>query len=456
MLDAIAAIPLIGPLVSVVLPFLLVLGVVIFVHEYGHYIVGRWSGIHAEEFALGFGPEITGWTDKRGTRWKVCWLPLGGYVKFKGDADAASAPDATAVAALSDGEKRETLQGAPLWARAATVAAGPVANFLLSILLFAVIALALGRPANEPVLAEVTPDGQAAGSGLQAGDRILSVDGAPIDSFSGFLDAMFAREAEPLPVRIARDGQEITLPVAFSRPARIERVEPDSAADGCLIPGDVIAKVDGEPVTSFVDVQRAVEASDGAPLDLSVLRGTEQLELAIAPRPTERIDPETNELEKRLLLGVSASFNLGVSPPRETVGPIEAVGLGAAGVGRVVGTTLSYVGSWVSGAADGSAIGGPLGIARASGQTAEAGLLTFVGFIATVSTAIGLINLFPIPILDGGHLVFYGIEAIKGEPLDPRWIEFGMKVGVGLILLLVLFATYNDVAKLLTGLEPGC
>ncbi|MEL6318781.1 MAG: site-2 protease family protein, partial [Pseudomonadota bacterium] len=151
-----------------------------------------------------------------------------------------------------------------------------------------------------------------------------------------------------------------------------------------------------------------------------------------------------------------ASFNLGLEPPRESVGPIEAVGLGAGSLWRVVSSTFSYLGSWASGAADGSAIGGPLGIARASGYSAEAGFLTFIGFIATVSTAIGLINLFPIPILDGGHLVFYGIEAVRGKPLSERWVELGMKVGLGLILVLLVFATYNDVARILTGWEPSC
>ncbi|MEO1329595.1 MAG: RIP metalloprotease RseP [Pseudomonadota bacterium] len=443
-------------LVTTIVPFLLVLGIVIFVHEYGHYIVGRWSGIHAEEFALGFGGEIVGWVDKRGTRWKICWLPLGGYVRFKGDADAASKPDPSAVEGMSAAERRSTLPGAPLWARAATVAAGPMANFLLSILVFAMIALALGRASDQPVLAEVRADGQAAGAGLQVGDRIVSVDGEPVESFSGFLQKMFAREGEPLPVSIVRDGDQTTLPVAFSRPARIATVQPDTAAYGCLAPGDVIARIDGEPITSFIDLQKAVETSEGRDLQFTVLRGPEQIEMSLAPRPTERLDPETNTISFPLMLGVSASFNLGIEPPRESVGPIEAVGLGAGSLWRVVSSTFSYLGSWASGAADGSAIGGPLGIARASGYSAEAGFLTFIGFIATVSTAIGLINLFPIPILDGGHLVFYGIEAVRGKPLSERWVELGMKVGLGLILVLLVFATYNDVARILTGWEPSC
>lgn len=446
-----------NPLISVVLPFLLVLGIVVFIHEYGHYIVGRWCGIHAEEFSLGFGPEVFGWNDRHGTRWKLSWVPLGGYVRFRGDADAASTPDADAARALSDEERRATLNGAPLWARSATVAAGPAANFILTILIFAGIALALGRPSDDPVIAMVEPAGQAAGAGLQAGDRLLSIDGAPVDSFSGFIGAMLAEEGRPRTVAIERGGDEIALDFALTRPPVIEAVAPDgAAARACLAPGDVILAIDDQPIASFSDLQAAVRASDEETATFKIQRGPELLDVALAPERTEYIDPVTGAVEQRVMIGVIGRDTLGLEPSNQSVGPIEAVEMGVAGLGRIVFSTLGYLNAWITGAADGSAIGGPIGIARASGQTAEAGLLTFIAFVGTVSAAIGFINLFPIPMLDGGHLVFYALEGIRGRPLSERWVEACFKVGLAAILTLVVFATYNDVAKVVVGATASC
>lgn len=453
---------LLDGLIGVILPFLVVLGVVIFVHEYGHYIVGRWCGIHAEEFSLGFGKELFGWTDRRGTRWRVSLLPLGGYVRFKGDADAASAPDPDSVRDLTAEERRSTLQGAPLWARALTVAAGPGANFLLSFLLFAFLAMALGAPSNDPRLGDVAADGQAGGAGLRAGDEILSVDGLPVHSFFGFVEQMFEREGEPRTVVVRRDGRDETLFVAFNRPPRVDNLRPGGPAQlACVRPGDVVVKIDETPITSFSDLQRIVSASEGRPLELTLERvepgeGPRLLTVTVTPEVAETIDPATNTPSKRLLIGVSANIDLGLEPELATVGPLGAMEAGVAGLWRVIGGTFGYIGAWVSGDADGSSLRGPIGIAQASGETAQAGVLAFISFIAMVSTAIGLINLFPIPILDGGHLVFYAIEAVRGRPLGERWIEAGMKVGLAAILLLLVFATLNDVPRWFAGTGSGC
>lgn len=449
--------PIIGVLFGTVLPFLIVLAIVIFIHEYGHYIVGRWCGIHSEEFSLGFGPEVFGWTDKRGTRWRVAWIPLGGFVRFKGDADAASSPDAEAVAELTEEERRQTLPGAPLWARAATVAAGPLANFILAVLVFALVALATGRPSNEPTIGELSPTGQAAGAGLEVGDRIVAIDGEPVESFERFLSVMLAEEGLPRRVEIERDGAPEMLQFAFSQPPQVGGlVEDGPAALACMKVDDVILSVDGAPVGTFADLQATVLASEGATLAFVVQRGPELITLDVAPRRSEFIDPATGSVEQRVMIGVQSKNTLGVEPPRESMGVGAAIAHGFGGLERIVFGTLNYLGAWISGSADGSALGGPIGIARASGQTAQDGLITFIAFIATVSAAIGFINLFPIPMLDGGHLVFYALEAVRGRPLNEQWIEWSFKGGLAAILLLLLFATYNDLARWATGVSASC
>lgn len=447
LLNAILEIPVLGPTLSVVVPFVIVLSIVIFVHEYGHYIVGRWCGIEADEFSLGFGGEVLGWTDRRGTRWRISWLPLGGYVKFKGDADVASGPDPAAVSEMPPEERRHTLQGAPIWARMLTVSAGPGANFLLSIVVFALLTLAVGRSTDAPVLARVDPAGQAAGAGLREGDRILSVDGAPVETLSAFVQEMFEREGESLLVEIERDGATQTLPVSFVRAPQVSGFAPDSPAQAAgLEPGDVIHMIDGETLTSFMDLKRIVEGSSGC-LDVTVERNGKILPLQIEPRVVERLDPETGALIRTPMIGVMGDPRIGMTAPLRPAGIGEALEIGVTSTWGIVSGTFTYLGAIFEGAADGSSLGGPIGIARASGQQAEAGVIEFIAFIATVSTAIGLINLFPIPILDGGHLVFYAIEAVRGRPLGERWVDAGMKIGLAAILLLLIFATSNDIAR---------
>lgn len=459
---SIAEIPLIGGLLTTLLPFLVVLGVVVTIHELGHYWVARWCGIHSEIFSFGFMAdtfgEIYGWTDSRGTRWRIAPIPLGGYVKFKGDVDAASAQgDAEAVAALTPEERRATLQGAPLWARSATVAAGPIANFVLSVIIFALVSMVQGKPSEEPVIASVTANGQAAGGGLQAGDRILSVDGAPVETFSGFLSVMSQDEATPKSVVIQRDDAQVTLSFSFARLARVGAVTPNSAAErACLAPGDVILAVGDRPIGNFVDLQQAVSGADAETLAFRVQRGGDVVEVEVTPAIEEYQHPETGRFEQRRMIGVVSDFNIGMTPELRSVGPIEAVGDGFRGVVAVVSNTFNYLGAWISGATDGRSLGGPIGIAQASGQSAGLGFVTFLTFIAIVSTAIGLMNLFPIPVLDGGHLVFYGIEAATGRPVGERWMELSINLGLSLILLLMLFATYNDVARWASGATASC
>lgn len=448
---------ILGSTFGTVVPFLVVLGVVIFVHEFGHYIVGRWCGIQAETFSMGFFGEAVGWTDKRGTRWRISWVPLGGYVMFKGDASAASTTDYEKIEAMSAEERRHTVSGAPLWARASMVAAGPLANFLLTIVLMAALGLAVGRPSDEPVLAVVAPGSQAAQAGFEPGDRILSVDGAPVESFAEFGRIMTGLKGEEAAVLVERGGGEETVLASFEQPARVGRVSSGSpAAQACLAPGDEITAIDGAPVRSFTDLQQAVTSSDGKTLGVTVKRGDETLDLSLTPQVMELPDPATGAVTRRLLIGVQADFNIGIGAGYERLGPIEAIGFGAGWVWRVVSGTIGYLGALVASDADGSSLSGPLGIAQASGQAAEGGVANFVGFIATVSAAIGLLNLFPIPLLDGGHLLFYGVEAVRGKPLGERSATAVNLIGLAAIVCLIVFATTNDVGRIAAGLSVSC
>lgn len=463
-METLLALPVLGPFLGVVAPFLVVLGVVIFVHEYGHYIVGRWSGIHAEVFSIGFGREIVGWDDRRGTRWRLCWIPLGGYVKFKGDANAASGAEEGALEALSEQERRSTLQGAPLWARAATVAAGPVANFLLTIVIITALGLAIGKPSQAPVIGEATPGGQAYAGGLRSGDRVVSVDGRPISDYSAFVTAMFAAEGASKNVVVERMGGgdstsagRESLDFAFNRLTRVANVTPGGpAALACVKPGDVIQKVNGETVSSFVEIQQAVKGSNGEALTLTLQRGQDLVETSLTPALMETPDPTTGAVTQRLLIGVSADFNIGLEPHYEDMGLGEAFWSGLSAPWRIAKTTMGYLGAIFSGQSDGSSLRGPLGIAEMSGQAAAQGLVSLIVLMATLSTAIGLMNLFPVPILDGGHLVFFAIEGLTGRPVSARIMEAAMTAGFVALMGLLVFATSNDVPRFFGAVASGC
>ena len=426
--------------------FLVVLSVVVFVHEYGHYIVGRWCGIGAEAFSLGFGKELYGWTDRRGTRWKISALPLGGYVKFLGDADAASTvKDREAWAHLSADQKAHSFHDASVGRRALTVLAGPGANFLLSIAVFAAMALAIGAPSDEPVIGRLGEDVNAAfREAVSEGDRIAAVNGRPVSDFAAMTEALLDAEGRPVTLTIEDpEGGSRTVETAFRPPARVDGTTPEGpAASAGLRPGDVIVAVDGEPVGGFPGLQRAVEASGDAPLVLTVRRGGERFEAAVAPEMVETQDGT------RPVIGIRKQLTE-LGPEQEGLGPIAALSYGVERTWGVVSLSLGGIWDVVSGAqAAEEVLGGPVRIAALSGQAAEAGGGTFIALIAVLSTSIGLINLFPIPVLDGGHLVFYAVEAAQGRPLRERWQELGNRIGFALVIALMLFATFNDIANL--------
>jgi regulator of sigma E protease len=445
-MEFINAIPLIGPIIGSVVPFLLVLGIVVFVHEYGHYIVGRWCGIGAETFSIGFGKELFGWNDKRGTRWRIAALPLGGYVKFVGDADASSSGvDKAALAGMSVDKRARSFPEAALWRRALTVAAGPMANFLLTITIFAVSAIALGMPDERPAIGEVTEVG-AGVTDLRPGDVVLAVNGTPVADFAAFVTAASAPGADRHSLTVDRFGDRMTIETTPIIPARASRVIAGLAADkGGMLPGDVMIAAGGAAVSSFADVQAAVMAAGASPLVITVRRADGDVALTLTPEMNPVPLPD-GSVEMRAMIGVSGD-PLVLSGLR-TPGPFEAVGIGAARTWSVVTNTFSYLGMIIEGEADASGLGGPVRIASMSGDAAQSGIGALIGMIALISTSIGLINLFPVPVLDGGHLVFYAIEAVRGKPMSARVAEAATGIGLALVIALMAFVTWNDIAGL--------
>jgi len=447
-LDVLSLIPQFGNLLYTIVAFVIALSVIVAVHEYGHYIVGRWSGIHAEVFSLGFGPVLWSRMDKRGTKWQVALLPFGGYVKFLGDANAASGKDGEAmdeIAEQNPQELRRTMHGAPLWARAATVAAGPVFNFALSILVFGLIFWSQGV-SREPLTVGSLHPLPGTVQGLQVGDEITAIAGMPTPDFdaeNSWSEFTKALPVEPvLDYTVKRDGETLDVKAPWLFPPLIRQVTPRSAAmDIQLEAGDVITSVNGEPIYAFEQLKEFVETSDGRVLLLNVWRDGADLEFALAPRRTD--EPKADGgFQTHWRIGIVGGMML--DPATEPAGVLDSLSGGVQQTMRIVEGSLSGIWHMVTGAISTCNISGPIGIAETSGAMASQGAQTFIFFIAVLSTAVGLLNLFPIPALDGGHLVFYAYEAVAGKPPSDKALRVFMAVGLTLILSLMLFSVTND------------
>ncbi len=441
-MDIIGLVPSFGGFIWTIGAFIIALSIIVAVHEYGHYIVGRWSGIEADVFSIGFGPVLASRVDKRGTRWQVAALPLGGYVKFKGDANAASAKgDEEELSHLTPEERRATMHGAPLWARAATVLAGPVFNFVLSFIVFAAVLLFRGVASDPLTIEDLRP--LPGNYTLEAGDEIVAIAGETtpeLDGFDGFLDRL---PVEPvLDYEVRRDGETLTVPGPFPYPSHAVAITPSSAAEEAgLQEGDVIRAVDGTPVFAFSQLREIVGESGGEPMTLEVWRSGETLEVTLTPRRMD-LPLEDGGFETRWLIGISGG--LFFEPASETPTLAEAAEYGVDQTIFIIRSSLSGLYHMAAGAISTCNLSGPIGIAETSGQAASAGWISFIWFIAVLSTAVGLLNLFPIPVLDGGHLVFHAWEALTGRPPSDRALNALMTVGLGLMLMLMVFALTND------------
>jgi regulator of sigma E protease len=438
--------PAFGGLGFTLIAFVVCLSIIVFIHEYGHYIVGRWSGIHAEVFSIGFGPVLFARVDRRGTVWQLAAIPLGGYVRFKGDKGAASDADTSALRDMDVAERRSTMHGAPLWARAATVAAGPVFNFILSLILFFGLSVNQGVTKNPLTVGQVYDVPQV--SEVQVGDilrRVGSVDVPADGDFSDFFLAIRENPDGPIiDYGVERDGRDIVVRGPAMDLARISSLIPRSAAiEAGLKVGDVITHVNGTPINYFSDLKVAVEGSNGAPLLLSVYRAGETLDFDLQPKKVE----EQNDQG-----GYDVFWRIGIvstlyafEPESEAIGVGEAAQNAARTTYSAMKASITGLVDVVTGAISSCNLSGPIGIAETSGQMARQGGDSLIWFIAVLSTAVGVINLFPIPVLDGGHLVFHGYEAVTGRPPNLRVMNVMMMAGLAIVLSFMLFALFNDV-----------
>jgi len=362
-----------------IIPFLFGLSVVVFFHELGHFLVARWCGVRVLTFSVGFGPEIVGFDDRYGTRWKLSWVPLGGYVKFFGDDNAASVPDEAAIANMTEAEKRQSFVHQPVGRRAAIVAAGPIANFILAIIIFATIFAFYGRQTTTARVDTVVPNSAAAAAGLKPGDVVLAIDGRTIESFS--------------------------------------------------------------------DMQRVVSANAGRTLTFQIDRGGAPMTLTATPALKQSKDGFGNST-CQAVLGVSRSMAPG-DIKTEHVNPLAAVWLGTKETWFIIDRTFSYIGGLFTGRECADQLGGPIRIAQISGQVATLGFLPVLHLAAMLSVSIGLLNLFPVPLLDGGHLMFYLVEATRGRPLSAKAQEIGFRIGFAIVVMLMIFTVFNDTIQLL-------
>jgi regulator of sigma E protease len=358
--------------------YIFLITVVVFFHELGHFLVARWCGVAVETFSIGFGPEIVGWNDKHGTRWKISWIPFGGYVKFLGDIGAASTPDRDLLEQLPEDERTRAFPLKPLWQRAAIVAAGPFANFILAIVIFTAMFMIFGQNYNEPVVDGVQPGSAAAVAGIKKGDIIRSINGAAIHDFNDIKQIVTLNTGEALTINLDRNGHPVTV--------------------------------------------KAV------------------------PKITTLKDP-FGGVNRMMALGITNDLK----PDRIShvrFGPIDAVGAACEQTWLIVKSTFVYMWQMSTGYADTSQLRGPIGVASVSQKVASVSFVALITLAALMSVSIGLINLFPIPLLDGGHLLYYAFEAVLGRPLGVRAQDVGFRLGLAAVLGLMVLVTWNDLVRL--------
>lgn len=547
--------------------FIVILTVIVFVHEFGHYFVAKIFGVKIEEFSIGFGKEIFGFNDKTGTRWKVSCLPLGGYVKMFGDMDPASAPDTEKIKKFTKEEEKLAFHSKSLPVKAAVVSAGPIANFLLAIAILTFTYLSNGRPVNIPEVSYVQENSPAATAGIQAGDIIIEMDGEKVDDVNDVQRIISINTGTPVDIKVRRNdklidtianvelndaksifGDDIKVPFLGIRYSSmiipvIDEVQTNSAAEEAgLKKGDLITQIDFQKIKSFSDIVNIISENNGTPVTITAKR-KEIVTLEATPKLSEKIDRQGNKTHESLLgLRVKRfegdNFDVKQAAPQidsvkpgspadvagikpgdliltinekginsfadvqkiitdstdktlsiqiERLSPFSTIatpkittytdengaeknrallgiqaqtkpkvdlGLASSVKYATIQTydyakmTLKAIGQMVTGSRNATEISGPIGIAKYSGQSFERGIDTVLWFIVILSVNLGLINLFPIPVLDGGHLFYYAIEAVRGKPLADRYQQYGFRFGLILIVALAIFAVINDVRKL--------
>ena len=366
-------------MLSYILPFIILILIVVFIHEYGHYYFAKKFGVGVTDFSIGFGKEIFGWNDKSGTRWKICWIPLGGYVKFFGDRNVYSQADHKEILEkYSEEDQKKLFTLKPLYQRSLIVFGGPLANFLLALVIFFSIYTFVGKDFTPAVINEVQKDSPAMAGGLKQ--------------------------------------------------------------------NDVILEIDGNKVESIMDVSKFITMSTDEIIDFKVKRSYDELILKVKPNIVPGEDNLGNKLNKRIVGIKLGAYNNEINHIK--LGPAQAIYHAAHEVYFVGISSLKYIGAMIFGKADTSQLGGPIRIAKISGQVAEFGVLAFISMMAYISISLGLVNLFPIPMLDGGHLMFYAFEKVLGRPLSQKTQEGFFRIGIFLLISLMFFTTFNDLKDL--------
>ena len=362
-----------------IIPFLILIMIVVFIHEYGHYYFAKRYGVGVTDFSIGFGREIFGWNDKSGTRWKVCWIPLGGYVKFFGDRNVFSQTEQQEIInKYSEDDRQKLFILKPLYQRSLIVAAGPLANFFLAILIFTMINMFVGKDMTPAIIDEVQKDSPAFVAGMKKNDKIIYID--------------------------------------------------------------------KKKVESILEVSTFINISTSETIEFVVIRNDQEISLLVKPNLVDGKDSLGNSVKKRMI-GIRLSpFNNEYK--KQPLGPTKAIYYSVKEVWFVTTTSLNYLGKMITGSADSSQLGGPIRIAKITGQVAEHGIIPFLSIMAYISISLGLINLFPIPMLDGGHLMFYLIEKILGRPLSQKVQEGFFRIGLFLLFSLMFFVTFNDLKDL--------
>ena len=363
-----------------IIPFLILITIVVFIHEYGHYYFAKKYGVGITDFSIGFGREIFGWNDKSGTRWKICWIPLGGYVKFFGDRNVFSETEQQEVInKYNDEDRKKLFILKPIYQRSIIVAAGPLANFVLAILIFIIINMVAGKDMTPAVINEVQEDGPAFVAGMKKNDKIISID--------------------------------------------------------------------NKKVESILEVSTFINISTAETIEFIVLRNDQEISLLVRPNLIDGKDSLGNSVKKRMI-GIKLASPLNNKFQKQPLGPSKAIYYSVKEVWFVIVTSLNYLGKMIIGSTDMSQLGGPIKIAQITGQVAEHGVIPFLSIMAYISISLGLINLFPIPMLDGGHLMFYLIETILGRPLSQKIQEGFFRIGLFLLFSLMFFVTFNDLKDL--------
>jgi len=362
-----------------IIPFLILITVVVFIHEYGHYYFAKKYGVGVTDFSIGFGREIFGWNDQSGTRWKICWIPLGGYVKFFGDRNVFSESEQQEVInKYNDEDRKKLFILKPLYQRSIIVAAGPLANFVLAVLIFTIINMVDGKDMTPAVINEVLDDSPAFVAGMKKNDKIISIDNMKVES--------------------------------------------------------------------ILEVSTFINISTSETIEFIILRNGQEIFLAVKPNLVDGKDSLGNSVKKRMI-GIKLS-PLNNEFQKQPLGPSKALYYSIKEVWFVSVTSLNYLGKMITGSVDTSQLGGPIKIAKITGQVAEYGIIPFLSIMAYISISLGIINLFPIPMLDGGHLMFYFIEKILGRPLSQKIQEGFFRIGLFVLFSLMFFVTFNDLKDL--------